>query len=398
MIAVEKEKLLILSGNYGDGHMQAARAICEAVQTGGSAVEPIIMDVMELTHPFFHPIGHYLFMQTLKKFPRAYGYLYSKSQPDNSFSFLLKQSCRFGINKLLETLLKVRPAMVISTFPPAAGAMSMLRSVHCVRIPSITLITDYTHHSCWVHPGTDHYLVGSDTVKQSLVAAGVREQRISVTGIPIRKEFSLPYNRRELQGKLGLAAELPCLLIMGGGEGMIGEGGSLLKALEGLPSRVQILVVCGRNEGLRRELLAQAPSSRHRVLVHGYVDNVHELMAVSDLIVTKPGGVTVTEALALGVPLVLFRPLPGQEEENARFLTRLGAAVAAYSLAELVQVIAAVLRAPGMLRAMFEGSLRVQKKFSAMDAVRIINQLLLEQPARYEEPSAPAHVSRTRRA
>lgn len=314
--------------------MQAARALCEALPANGSSAVPIIMDVMELTHPYMHPIGHYLFMQTIKKFPHAYGYLYSKTKPDNSFSFLLKQCCRFGISRLLETLKEIRPSMVISTFPPAAGAMSMLRSAQYTRIPSITLITDYAQHSYWVHPGTDHYLVGSDTVKYGLCSYGVHEQHISITGIPIRKEFSLPYNRQSLKEKLGLAIEMPTLLVMGGGEGLIGEGSSLLSALDLLPMRMQVIIICGRNEGLRQELLMQACSSKHRVLVNGYVDNVHELMAISDLIVTKPGGVTVTEALALSIPLILFRPLPGQEEDNARFLTRSGAAIAAHSLTE----------------------------------------------------------------
>jgi processive 1,2-diacylglycerol beta-glucosyltransferase len=370
--SVRDEKILILFGSYGDGHQQAAKAIYDSLTITKPNIEGVLADFMELAHPYMHPISRYFFLQGVKKFPSAYGFLFNKSRNINPFSDMLKKFNRFGSRRLLKLIETLRPSIVVSTFPLAAGAMSALKELGLTDIPAATVITDHTDHSSWVHPYTDRYIVGSDFVKQALQRYGVSGQQISVTGIPIRMEFNQPHDREILFQKHGLDSSMPTLLFMGGGCGLFEEGSSLLQALEDLRHPIQLLMVCGRNQRLERELNRKAAQSKHRIQIKGYIDYIHELMAVADLMVTKPGGLTISEALAMNLPMLLYKPIPGQEEDNAQFLLQSGAALKAENLRDLMKQISKVLQSPERLRMMKEQSRRIQKKGAAFEAIEVI--------------------------
>jgi processive 1,2-diacylglycerol beta-glucosyltransferase len=373
-----RETFLILSGNYGDGHQQAAKAIYEALQRMHPDIDGKLVDFMELAHPYAHPVSRYIFLQGVKKFPSAYGFLFKKSRDINHFSDLLKKMNRIGLRRLLSLIQRERPAMVVSTFPLAAGAMSMLKQYGLTNVPTATVITDHTYHSSWVHSYTDHYLVGSDYVKQRLIENGVPSYHISVTGIPIRREFAEVYHRERLLQKHGLVPSQPIILVMGGGCGIFDSGASLVESLEALPKTAQIVIVCGRNRKLEREFIQRAGQSKHRIQVKGYIDYVHELMAVADLMITKPGGLTISEALAMNLPMVLYKSIPGQEEDNADFLLQSGTAVAADTRPALIAQISKLLLCPEMLLAMRERADAIQKKNAAIDAVNVIMKIRRE--------------------
>jgi processive 1,2-diacylglycerol beta-glucosyltransferase len=367
-----REKFLILTGDYGDGHKQAAKAICDALQRMYPDIDGKLVDFMELAHPYANPISRYLFLQGVKKFPSAYGFLFNKSRNSNPFSDLLKKMNRIGSRHLLSLIQSERPAMVVSTFPLAAGAMSVLKQYGLTDVPAATVITDHTCHSSWVHACTDHYLVGSDYVKQRLIRCGVPSYHISVTGIPIRREFAGSYDRERLLQKHGLDASQPILLVMGGGCGIFDSVAAFVEALDALPKLAQIVIVCGRNRKLEREFLRRAGHSKHRIRVKGYVDYVHELMAVADLMITKPGGLTISEALAMNLPMVLYKSIPGQEEDNADFLLQAGTALAADTRSALIAQISKLLLRPEMLLAMRKRADAIQKKNAAADAVQVL--------------------------
>ena len=163
----------------------------------------------------------------------------------------------------------------------------------------MTVLTDYTDHSYWVHPYTDRYLVGAEQVKQRLIRHRVPADRIVVTGIPVRLPFTRTYDRRALRNKYGLDPAIPTVLVMGGGYGLIGRQLPSVLQTAAFSAPVQFILVCGRNDKLRQKLEEELGRAKtpHRIAVTGYVDHVHELMALSDMIVTKPGGITVSEAL-----------------------------------------------------------------------------------------------------
>ncbi|MCD9026570.1 MGDG synthase family glycosyltransferase [Cohnella silvisoli] len=335
----KKEKILILTGTLGDGHNQAAQAILEATGFYHPEVEAKVVDFLEWNHPYLHSVGKFCYMQWMKGLPSVYGYLYRKTRDENTLSNLFKRMKSFSTDRMLKLLDEVKPTVVVSTFPGAASAMSYLKSNNMTDIPTVTVITDYTDHSYWIHPYTDRYVVGAEHVKQALLKHRIPHHCIAVTGIPIKLSFTRSYDRAALCEKHGLDRSIPIILVMGGGDGLIGKQClSLLRSAELLGS-VQFIIVCGRNKKLRQsleeELGGSDANTRHRVVITGFVDHVHELMAISDLIVTKPGGITVSEALALELPMILYKPIPGQEQENSAYLVRVGAALEARNASDL---------------------------------------------------------------
>jgi processive 1,2-diacylglycerol beta-glucosyltransferase len=191
---------------------------------------------------------------------------------------------------------------------------------------TVCVVTDFEAHALWMEQAVDLYCVAAEETKASLVARGARAENVAVTGIPIAGKFSNRPDSRMVRKNYGMRDDLPVVLVLGGGFGM-GPVAKILAALEKVGRDFQTVVVAGRNEKLRRELACADFRRPMRVL--GFVTNMHELMAVADLIVTKPGGLTTSEALAMGKPLFILNPIPGQEAANSDFLLERGAAAKA---------------------------------------------------------------------
>lgn len=372
MNKIDKEKILILSAGFGDGHKQVAKAIGEAVEDSLPNVEPINLDVMEWLHPHLYPVSTYVYKRVIKRFPQVYSYLYKKTRERNSFSVKLNTLFTLGMGSMLEIIREINPSAVVCTYPFAAGIMSKLKEQGLIRIPLITIITDYTDHSYWLHPNTDQYIVGSEHVMQRLISLGVRPEKIHYTGIPVRQKFTITQPREALSRKHGLNSQKFTILIMGGGDGFIGKGLSTFQALEKLPSEAQLVVICGRNKKLRRQLEEVVKESRHTIRIMGYCENVQELMAVSDLMISKPGGVTISEAMAMELPLFIYRPLPGQEEDNANYLVESGIAILANNEQDLLTKIEEAMNSSDLLNAMKQQLRIYQTKTSAMEALNVI--------------------------
>lgn len=332
-----KEKVLLLTGALGEGHNQAAKAILEASRILRPEMEIVTVDFLEWTHPLLHNVGKFCYLHWVKTMPSMYGYLYRKTRDENTLSKMFKKIKAFSVSRMLKLLREVQPTAVVSTFPSAAAAMSLLKSHRLTNVPTVTVITDYTNHSYWVHPHTDRYLVGSKQVRDALLRYRIPEDRIAVTGIPIRLSFSRSLDRDRLKARYGIHDDVPTVLVMGGGYGFIGRElvGMLKYCASRLPAR--FIIVCGRNERLREQLDRELGCYHSRIIITGYVDHVHELMALSDFMVTKPGGLTVSEALAMELPMLLYKPIPGQEQDNASYLVREGAALEARNPEELMR-------------------------------------------------------------
>jgi processive 1,2-diacylglycerol beta-glucosyltransferase len=188
----------------------------------------------------------------------------------------------------------------------------------------VSIVTDFEAHALWMDACVDLYCVATEETKARLVARGATAANVVPTGIPISAKFLSKPDPRTVRKNYGLRDDQPVLLVLGGGFGM-GPVAEILAELDKVPGQFQTLVVTGRNEELRRKLATQ--TRRHPTHVLGFSTNMHELMAVADLILTKPGGLTTSEALALGKPLFILNPIPGQEAANSDFLLERGAAV-----------------------------------------------------------------------
>ncbi|MGG3279337.1 MGDG synthase family glycosyltransferase [Paenibacillus solani] len=350
MRSMNEQKIIVLTGSLGEGHNQASKAIMESAKRNYPHLRVKVIDYMELTHPRLHVAGQFFFVQWMKHFPSVYGYLFQKTREENALIHMLKRSSTFSLHKLGTMLEAEKPAIVVSTFPPAAAGMSLLKAMGYTDVPTVTVMTDHTDHSYWIHSHTDYYMVGSDRVKSALERKGVPSAKISMTGIPVHPLYSQPVDQDQLRAYYGLKTSEKVVLIMGGGEGMIDKEIIELMKSRRYPQHVRFMVVCGRNMKLYQTLLEDF-ADHPQIKVMGYVDRMHELMAMADLMVTKPGGLTISEALTMKCPMLLVKPLPGQEQDNADYLVGIGVARQAMA-GELQHQLLTLMTSPSILQEM----------------------------------------------
>lgn len=376
MMTVKGKKILILTGRFGEGHRQAANALQEAARFEHSNMETEVVDFMQWAYPNLFPVSHNIFIRGIKTFPKLYGYLYKKTYEPNYFSKKLNQLFLVGLGKMLTLVLTEKPVVVVSTFPFSSYIFSKLKEFGLTNVPLITVITDHTHHSYWLHPCTNQYIVDSESTKDELIRVGIPSGKIAATGIPIRTDFIQKKNRSALFKKYQLRADLPTVLIMGGGDGLIGKGFLTHKTLVKIPFPLQMIVLCGHNDKLQQHLKRELSNSKHSIQLMGYTESVDELMAVSEIIVTKPGGVTTSEALAMQLPMLLYKPLPGQEQDNAQYLLDSGAAVLTNNPTELVAKLSELLMDRQSLTRMKNNAKKIQAEKAAFSALTVISEYL----------------------
>lgn len=368
-------KVLILTSDFGEGHQQVAEAIHQVLAAQQEPVECRIVNVVEQLHPRLHSISRTMFLHAVQKMPGLYGYLYRKTYEAKASSHIMSELTSFGLKRLEHLLLEEQPDLVVSTFPFASGAMSLLRKHRVTAVPLITIITDHTIHQAWIHPATDLYLVGSQGVKDGLIKNGVPAPLIQVTGIPLRLAFESKVSKHALRLQHGLRPRTPTVLILGGGCGLFGEDLLDPAMLDAMPGPLQAVVICGHNEKARAHVQRSLQDCRHEVAVKGFVDNMQDWMAMADLILTKPGGVTTAEAMALETPMLLYKPIPGQEEDNLRYLTSTGVAQSAHSGEMLMEKLRALLLDESALLEMKRCARREGRKHASRDAAELILQL-----------------------
>jgi processive 1,2-diacylglycerol beta-glucosyltransferase len=273
-----------------------------------------------------------------------------------------------GLGTLLDTL---RPDAVVSVHATPAAAMSTLAAEGRRLPPHTTVVTDFVAHSQWIARGIDRYCVAAEEVGHEFVARGIPRARVSVTGVPIRAEFARPVDGAAARAALGLRAEAPVVLAMAGSHGGVGRLPEVVRALGRRRVPMQAIVVAGRDAALEARLRRLATGTPIRVT--GYVEDVRTLMAAADLLVTKAGGMTLAEALAAEVPLLLYGSLPGQERRNERFASRAGVALAARSSRDLARLLERALAEPELLEHLRESIRRVRRP----DATgRIVDEVL----------------------
>ncbi|XEC95444.1 glycosyltransferase [Paenibacillus tarimensis] len=322
-------KIMILYASYGEGHIQASRALQEAFELHG-ITNTIMVDLMAAAHPWINEMTKRVYMKSFTMMPGLYGWVYDITRPMKHDSLFASWLHSFGRETLRRILAAERPHCIIHTFPVFVAPA--LRKKRSPMPPTCAVITDFDLHRRWVHPGIDRYYVSTDDMRQELVSLGISERRVCTSGIPVKRAFSdLPIADTTLiRHKFGFSRELPIVLIMAGAQGVLPDISALCSLLLANPG-LEIALVCGRNAPLARSVrrdFAFHPE-QSRLHVFDYVDTIHELMSVAACIVTKPGGITLTEAIAARLPIFIYRPVPGQERNNAYYMESKGAAVIA---------------------------------------------------------------------
>lgn len=331
---MDRPKLLVLSAPIGAGHIRAAEAVCAAVKTLAPQAECRLMNVFECLPQAACQLVLKSYLKALDIMPSAYGALYGWGNTSRIALWSRSLFSRYLAARMRAVIDRYQPTAIVCTHATPAGLAAQLISRYQLKIPVVAVVTDFVVHRLWVYPEIPHYCVAHEGMRQFLNAQGITDDKIMIAGIPVHAEFVNPQAEREAMLPFALVPEHKTIVVMGGGAGLLPMA-EILKASTSLAYPVQWVVVTGHNRRLERDLQALAPTLPYPVHVLGYVDYTDVLMRKADILISKPGGVTTAEALCNGTPLLIFRPIPGQEEANTRFLLDHQAAVRADSLAEL---------------------------------------------------------------
>jgi processive 1,2-diacylglycerol beta-glucosyltransferase len=329
-------RILITTITAGAGHVQAAAALDEAWRKAypKDVVERI--DLLTLFSPLHKKIYQDGYVKLIAHAPELWGMVFNKMDNPSLVRRLARWKKAVGSNssrKFTKFVKEFKPDAVLCTHYLPVELLGGLRKDWPGPPPlTVSIVTDFEAHALWMEPNVDLYCVAAEETKARLVARGAEASQVLATGIPIAAKFSGRIDTAAVRKQFGLRDDMPILLVLGGGFGM-GPVAEILAGLDQVKQPFQTLVVAGRNEELRRELAAQ--DRKHPTHVLGFVTNMHELMSISDLLLTKPGGLTTSEAMALGKPLFILNPIPGQEAANSDFLLERGAAAKANSVDDL---------------------------------------------------------------
>ena len=371
-----RARILVLSARFGGGHKSTAEALGYWWERNIPGSEIRVVDYFdEFVSPVTTHAATIGYTQSVRLFPPAYSLFYRVTRDLNPGSAAQQWLNSLGREKLEEFLGERSWDAIVAVHPTPAGALSDLRINGRLRTPVVTIITDYAVHSQWIHPGTDLYLVGSDLVRDGLVERGVDLEKIRVTGIPIRASTALLSQREALREKWDLKPGIPTVLVMIGAQGMVKQPAKLFNIIASRP--VQGFFLCGKDRALMARLrLRQARYPDFRILP--FVRIVPELMCVSDILISKAGGLTTSEALAMQLPMIIFHPIPGQEYANRDYLIGAGAAIAADNGRELGAALDTLCRAPERLERMRAAIARIRRPDAAQDAGLEILRLIQE--------------------
>ncbi|MGD9677255.1 MAG: glycosyltransferase [Vulcanibacillus sp.] len=310
------KKVLILSESFGSGHTNSAQAIKKGINLYRPDWDVQILELGAYIRPTINLIFQEVYIKTLKFTPKLWGYIYSKGkyrETKLSYQFILQ---KIIYTQILSILNLYNPNLIITTHPFPSIVLSRLKK-NGVNRPLHTVLTDYSAHGIWVSSGIDYYYAPSIEVKYQLMRIGVNENKIFIGGIPTHPNFWNKNNKLIVRKKLNVK-DTTTILIMGGGLGL-GISTEYISKIEKDFKNVQLLIVTGHNKNLYN-ILKENYGNKKNIIVYDYVNNIDELMDASDLLITKPGGITITEALNKELPMILLNPIPGQEEDNKDYV------------------------------------------------------------------------------
>lgn len=316
-------KFLILSVTAGQGHHQCAKATLEALSAKGHEAE--ILDVYKFVSS---PLGETIdkgYLLSTRYAPDLYGKFYQIADEHGLGSAITKGAQKLVYKKVAEFINGFDPDCLICTHVfPAIMITSAIKHKKIRNLPSIGIITDFTVHPYWQKSCLSAYVVPSEFLGYQCQKKNIPEEKVYPLGIPISNKFSIKTDKKEARKKLSIP-DKDTILLMTGSMGF-GDVPSLLSEIDSLSGDFQILCVCGSNKD-NYELISSSLYD-HDVYPFGFVNNIDIMMDASDFIITKPGGLSVSESLAKNLPMILVNPIPGQETRNREFLLNSGLALA----------------------------------------------------------------------
>ncbi len=327
---MSKKKVLVVHASAGAGHKKAAEAVFNALKESGR-YDAHFADVLDHTNPFFKSSYQKTYTYLVTKTPLIWALFFKLTDLRilRPLIRVLRRILNSVTAKVFEKFLKNEQFdCIVSTHFFPNEVASHLKKEGTIASKVISVVTDFDVHSLWLGDGVDFYTGACSFTKEKLLSLGAASEKVVVTGIPTDKKFSLSPDKSQLRQKLGIKEGVFTVLVATGSFGM-GPIESLVEGLKGF----QVMVVCGNNQELFSRLKSK---ETELVKIFGLVNNMDELMAVTDTMITKPGGLSTSEALIKGLPMIFFSAIPGQEENNVKVLGRYGIGILGVSIESIV--------------------------------------------------------------
>ncbi|MDP2942788.1 MAG: glycosyltransferase [Candidatus Omnitrophota bacterium] len=371
-------KIFIVHAPAGAGHKKAAEAIKDAFDRAKTNHDVRVINSLDYTNALFS-----------RSYPWGYNFLVSKAPLLWSFFFYLTDFKLFQffmrpVRRLTNFIncvgfyrfiIRERPDCVISTHFLSTDIVSNLKALKLYEGKHITCVTDYGVHAFWIAKHVDNYVVASEYSKKELIAKGIVAENIRILGIPVQHKFTEKMEREAAIRKLGLKEGLFNILIIGGGLG-VGPIPALVKVISGCACPFQLVVVCGNNKELVDELQGLAAGAKMPVKVYGFVENVNEFMDASDVMISKPGGLSLSEALVKGLPVLVSSYIAGHEEKNLRFLEKNNVGIGLKRVEEAPQRLQTLYASKDLLNSMKERAKQLGKPSAADDIALLALEMI----------------------
>lgn len=370
-------KIIIFYASYGGGHLNAAKSINEYILENYKNVDVELIDCMKYINKTIEKVTTSAYNEMAKKAPWAWGKIYADSQK-GPLAHLSSRSNKIMAIKLLKLLREKNADLIISTHPFGSQMCSYLKRKGKINSKIATIMTDFAPHDQWLVGSdfTDYFFVAHDKMKKYLINKNIPEEKIFSTGIPISTRFTKKYDKEKLLKEFNLQLEKQTILFFGGGEYGLGKSKTfnIFENLIQANENMQVIAISGKNPEMKKEFenIIEKYNKSNCVKLLSYTNKVPELMSISDLVVTKPGGLTTSESLASHLPMVIINPIPGQEKENAEFLENHGIAVWIKNSNESKMIFELLLSNKEKLEDMKKNTSILAKPFSTAEICKIL--------------------------
>lgn len=372
-------KVLILSNTAGQGHRSTAGALEEMLKSRG--VECKVLDTYAYADPVRYKVIDRGYLVATARIPAAYGLAYRAAEklrkndsmysPVNIDNFVLALKLKKYFGR------EFNPDLIVCTHVFSAQVVNVMKAKGWINVPVIGIVTDYTLHPFWEDvTHIDYIVIASELLTLQTIKRGIPKEKILPLGIPISPKFCQHIEKSEARRQLGIDPDKTTLLLMSGSMGY-GNIAHVLEKVDEVEADFQILAVCGNNKNAKRRI--DSIKTRKRVYSYGFVNNVDVMMDAADCIVTKPGGLTTSEALAKNLPIVMVNPIPGQEERNVEFMLNNGLAINATKTFPIDEALYQLFMYPQKLENMISNIRLVGKPNATKDLTDFIMNLLSAQ-------------------
>jgi processive 1,2-diacylglycerol beta-glucosyltransferase len=369
-------KIFIIYANSGAGHRRAAEALNCVIKEYFPSADIKLFDALDYMTPTFRKSYPSAYLFAVRHIPKLWGWGYYFL--DIRWVDKIARGFRRNTNSIqgkcfMKLLVEEKPDLVLTTHFLPNELISWLKKRGQFQTKLVTCITDYYPHAWWKDSGVDLYITPSRDLIPRLIKMGIAAEKIVTIGIPIDPVFGDQTDRIETRQKLGLKKDLFTVLITSGGFG-VGPVRKLVTHIQQITTPLQIVVICGNNAKLQEDLNELTRKSNHSFRIFGFVQNMHELMAASDVMISKAGGLTSAEAMAKGLPLITLRPIPGQESGNCKFLLKYNAALRVKDENQARLAIESLLNDAEKLRSLRENMIRIGHPQAAEEIVTYVKK------------------------